>query len=308
MRRVENLLLQIRRHTENSQEGVTDGISDLELIEALNNAQESMTSRIHSTNNKLLATELEYTGVSGQEEYELPFNLFSNSHIIDFSWAVSGAYADMDPLVKVGFKERIRDSGAPSRYLLKGSKVLVNRIPDSSGQLGVMTYNPRLPTLDKRSGQVTVATLNSGAKTITALTLSSAVTPTLANAFFTQADYLTVVDRDGVIKMKAIPIDGVNTSTGVVSVASGFVYATGETIAVGDYVCLGKYASTHSGLPETCERFLLMYAYKRVFLRDCSSDYILQDKELQDLMNEIVEVISMESNDIDFIPIINADF
>ena len=191
MRRVEHLLLQIRRHTENVQQSATDGITDLELIEALNNAQESMTARIHMTNNKLLADELEYTSVASQEAYDLPFNIFSNSHIIDMSWATSGAYADLISLEKVGFKERIRDTGYPSKYILKWSKVLFNRIPQASGELGVMTFNPRLPRLDRRSGQVTVATLDTVTKTITTLTLSSAITPTLANAYFDQTDYLT---------------------------------------------------------------------------------------------------------------------
>ena len=308
MRRVEHLLLQIRRHTENSQEGTTDGISDLELIEALNNAQESMTARIHLTNNKLLADELEYASVANQEAYDVPFDLFSNSHVIDFAWSTSSDYADLVPLEKVGFKERIRDTGYPSKYILRKNKVLVNRIPQNAGQLGVMTYNPRLPRLDKRSGQVTVATLNTGARTITTLTLSAIITPTLANAHFDQTDYLTVVDRDGVIKMKDIPIDSVNTTTGAVAIASGFVYAVGETIAVGDYVCLGAYSTTHSQLPETCERFLLMFGYKRVFLRDCSNDYIAQDKELQDLMNEIMEVIGMESSDVEYVPLLDTDF
>jgi len=308
MRRVEHLLLQIRRHTENVQQSATDGITDLELIEALNNAQESMTARIHMTNNKLLADELEYTSVASQEAYDLPFNIFSNSHIIDMSWATSGAYADLISLEKVGFKERIRDTGYPSKYILKGSKVLFNRIPQASGELGVMTFNPRLPRLDRRSGQVTVATLDTVTKTITTLTLSSAITPTLANAYFDQTDYLTVVDRDGTIKMKSIPIDSVDTGTGVVTVAAGFVYATGETIAVGDYVCLGKYASTHSQLPETCERFLLAFGYKRVFLRDCSDDYLLQSKELQEMMDEITEVIGMESSDVEYIPLLDTDF
>lgn len=304
MRRVEHLVTQIRRHTENVQVGTTDGITDFEIIQALNDAQESLTANIHLTNNKALALEKEYTSVSGQEEYDLPFDLFSQSHVVDFSWSTSSEYKDLSPLRKGYFKERVRDTGDPSLYILRRDKVLVNRIPDTSGNLGVMVYNPRLPGLDKRSGKVSAVTLNNTDNTITSLTLDNAFSVALADAGFDQTDYLTIVDRDGAVKMKAIPIDSVNTTSGAVTIASGFVFEAGETITTSHYACLGKYTTTNSQLPETCERFLLMYGYKRLFLRDSSNDYILQDKELKELMDEILNIFGQESNDVDWVPIL----
>jgi len=311
MRRVEHLIKQIRRHTENVTEsgqiaGANDGISDMEVVEALSNAQERLVAAIHLTNNKLLTKESVITPVASQELYDLPFDIYTDSHIVDFQWSSTGQARDYRTLERVSFKERHQVEGNPTRYILRAKKVLVNPIPTAANQSGLIQYNPRLPKLDIRRGQVDVATLTADA--ITTLTLDNAWGVALADASFDEIDALCVVDRDGIIKMKNIPIDSVNTTTGAVTVASGFTFDAGETIAVDDYVVLGEYATTHSELPELAERYLLMFSYKRLFFRDCSTETVAQDKELKELEAEIIESIGTISSDVEYIAILNDEF
>lgn len=307
MRRVEHLIKQGRRFTENEQLGVTDGILDMEFVEYINNAQDSMVVGIYKTNNDLLTKEYQFNAVARQEEYNLPFDIFTNSHIIDFSWSRTGQLRDLRSLEKVSFKERYIESGDPDRYILRGGIVLVNKIPPSSTQLGLMSYNPRLPRLDIRRGKVSAVVLDVPNLAVTSITLDSAFDVTLANALFDEADYLTVVSRDGDIKMKSIPISDVDTTTGVMTLESGFVYEAGETIAVGDYVCLGKYSTTHCSLPEICERYLLEYLYKRIFFRDSSDDWQIASSDLQETRAEIIGVIGLETSDVTYIPILDSE-
>ena len=307
MRRIEHLIKQGRRFTENEQIGVTDGILDMEFVEYLNNAQDSMVIGIYQTNNDLLTKELQFNGVQGQEAYDLPFDIFTDSHVVDLSWTRTGQLRDLSPLEKVGFKERFIEVGVPDRYFLRRKQLFLNKMPDSSSQLGLLLYNPRLPRLDIRSGKVSAVVLDVPNLVITSLTLDGAFDVLLANALFDETDFLTVVDRDGNIKMKAIPIDSVNTTTGVVTLDSSFVYEAGETIAVGDYVCLGAYTSTHSELPEICERYLLEYLYKRIFFRDSSDDWQLADRDLQESKKEIIDVIGLETSDVEYPAILNSE-
>jgi hypothetical protein len=137
---------------------------------------------------------------------------------------------------------------------------------------------------------------------IDALTLDSSFAVSLANALFDETDYITVVSKTGVIKMKSILIDSVDTSTGVVTVDTDFVYEDGETIEVGDYVVHGKYATTHSELPEICERYLLEFGYKRIFYRDSSQDWQIAHQELVQSRVDIIDAIASMTSDVNYIP------
>jgi hypothetical protein len=309
MRRVEHLIKQIRRYTENVKVGSSDGILDIEFVQYLNDAQESMLSGIYSlTNNDLFVKEYLVSAIYGQEEYDLPFDIYTDSHVISVKWSRTGQARDLVPLEKRRLRDRFQETGDPGWYMLRNGKILFNKIPQSANQYGSIQYNPRLPKLDIRSGKVDAVTLDGGTNTITSLTLASAFDVTLTNALFNEADYLTVVDRDGVIQMKAIPIDDVNTSTGVVTIGNGFVYEAGETITTDHYVCLGSYTSTHSSLPENCERFLLEWGYKKIFTRDSSEDWQIAKADLMEARGDILTAISVEHSDIDWIPETNEDY
>ena len=117
MRRAELLVNVIRRLSENVQVGASDGISQIEMVHFITSAQERLVSRIHKTNNKLLTKEHKVTPVSGQEEYDLPFDIFTDSHIVDLVWTKTGNARDYISLEKVGFKERFQEVGDPTRYM-----------------------------------------------------------------------------------------------------------------------------------------------------------------------------------------------
>ncbi len=72
--------------------------------------------------------------------------------------------------------------------------------------------------------------------------------------------------------MTDIPVLSVSQTTGFVQVKPGFTFDTGETIAVGDFIVLGKRTTTHSSLPDVCERYLIEYTNLRLLARDSSND------------------------------------
>jgi hypothetical protein len=201
-------------------------------------------------------------------------------------------------------KERINGlAGNPAYYIRQGSSVIMQPPPQNGGFLR-MTYQKTIPVLDKKRGTVASATL--GVNTITSLVLDT--TTELDATALEEQNFITIVDKNGLVKMRYIPIDGVDSSTGVVTVSSGFVFESGETIEAGDYAVRGKYASTHSQLPDICEKYLLEYCNMRIFVRDSSTDQAELAALMQKIEATLKQAFAEPDNDPDRIPIIDPSF
>jgi hypothetical protein len=93
-----------------------------------------------------------------------------------------------------------------------------------------------------------------------------------------------------------------------VTVDSDFTFASGETIAVGDYVVAGEYHSSHPSLPQQCERYLLAYMTWRALKRDSSYDSKEGKEELDGMEAQITEAYKKPNRVSRGIPIINDDY
>lgn len=307
MKRLNFILAQARRMTNNEDPSEDDGIQDSELIPYVNAGQDRIFGKIVTLHPGLFEKEAEIDSVSGQEVYDLPRDCFLSNKITGIEYSSTGDAEDYYPLEK---RYKInRDSGSnglPGCYILKSGQFIANPIPqDSSGKFRV-SYIRDIQHLDLRRGKVSAVTLNSSTKTITSLTLDVADTNHDQDTL-DENDYICIVDKDGVLQMADIDYSAVNSSTGAVTVDSSFVYLTGEEITVGDYVVVNKNTSTHSELPRTCERYLIEYLAKKINHRDSSDDFLVSLKELKDMEDDIVDSFAEVDEDITYIAEINDD-
>lgn len=302
MRRVEQLITQVRRATENTRVGETDGISDEEFVQCFNDCQELTQTAIVKVHRKAFVRDWEFTA-PGVEYKEFPSDMLATHLVHSVEYSPSGNAADYRRLEPGHLIERQSVAGSPAFWMQLGSKLLVNPYP-SSGSFRVV-IDRKIRRLDKRRG--TVASKTQGATYLTALT----ITP---SGLFVQADYdlfdeISLVNARGVVQMSGIPFTAVSAS-GVVTIygASGFAFASGELATVGDYVCLGTNASPTSELPEIAEKLLLMYCSRRILNRDSSDDAREFKADELEMLADITDLYAELSADADIPPVMDNGF
>lgn len=287
MRRLDLIITQVRQQTENEDFSDTTGIRDNEMVQFANDAQEKIHARVRDVYPAAFIKQGTITTVANQEAYDLPTDCFLDNSVVNVEFSQDSTEDGYYPLDRISFKERVSfQAGNPDGYIVRTNKILLAPVPSSSSGTIRLTYVFRLPTVDKRRAKIATVSLNSGTNQITSITFDT--NETIDATDLVNNDYMCIVDRFGVIKMAGIIVDAVDAATGTVTINSSFVYTTGETASVGDYVVSGKYASTHSQMPETCERYLISYMAWKVFRRDSNSDSGEQSGELEEMLADIV--------------------
>lgn len=309
MRRVDFLLTQARRQTENEEFSSTTGISDEELLQYVNDAQYRLLSLITAGHPTVFVKEsADISTVTDQESYNLPDDVFLENKITSVEYSPTSLDTDFFKIDPMTLAERSPGaSGMPEAYIRRSGKILLHPIPSSSTGKIRINYVRRIGELDARRGKVSAVTLDSGTNTITSLTLDIADSDFDANTLNSQ-DFYSIVNKNGVQQMVAIDVDSVDADTGVVTVNSSFTYDSGETIAVGDYVVGGKNSTTHSELPKICERYLIAYTAWKILKRDSSEDSFEQRNEVKSMETDIVDAFADVSDDIIYVPHIDEDY
>lgn len=294
MRRGALLITQVQRATENERSGANDGISLEEYYQYLTDGQRFIQGKIIEAGSTRFQTSEEWSA-EGDESRNLPYDILSPEAVVSLEYSPSTSADDFRRVQRGRQLERWSKSGVPFQYVLQGQTLKINAYP-SAGTFR-LTYQKRLPAIDKRRATVASRTLSSTA--ISALTLSG-----YTAADYDLFDHLTVVGWDGTIRMRGIPYTAVNSGTGVVTIqGSTYTFPTGSTAPVGDYVCLGEYATTHPQLDDQCESVLLLYCQKRILMRDSSDDAIGNDVEMQVLLAQMLT--NYEAADIEEVPILH---
>lgn len=305
-RKLETLILASRRATENQEYTETAGIQDEEFIQYFNDGQEEIHTILNSSFPHILMKIKEVSLTAGQEAYSIPSDVFMGTRIDAIEFTQSGAPQNYYPLKKGSLKERLSGIQTdPSFYIRNGTQILLQPKPQSSGSKMRITYQRSIPKLDIQRATVESVTLDTGAKTITSLVLDDAVL--MDTAALLEENFITVLDKNGQIKMQGIPISAIS-STGVVTIDAGFVYEDGETIEVGDAVCRGTFSSNFSELPDLCEKYLLEYTNTRILMRDSSTDADALGQVLLKVQTTLQTAFAEPDNDPDYVPVLDGQY
>ncbi len=308
MLRVDLLINEARENTESSEYTSETGVQDSSFLRAFNDAQDKVMSLIHQMDPNLFEEEKLVDVVSGQEAYDVPVDLYAGTKIKKVEYSSNGDENQFNELDSGNLRERL--SGQPSEpsfYIRRSNQLLIQPRPQGGGKLRV-TYIRTIPRLDKRRGRLTAVTTDDTTGTISGMIVDPSLLTSDDVTFINQIEFLCVVSKLGVIKMKGIPIDQINSSTGAIDVEAGFAYEDGESAAIGDYIVGGKYTTTHSELPDTAERYLLKFAEWRVQKRDSSNDSREANEELEGMAADIVATYKKPDDAVQEIAILDTQF
>ena len=301
---VNKLISQVRRQTENEDVSSTAGITNAEFLQYLNDAQHRLQSVITATHPKVFVKEEILDVTVDQEAYAIPDDALMQNKIVTVEYSPSGNTEDYYHLEQTTMKRRdTAVQGFPVTYIRRAGQILLQPRQQQAGNLRV-NYVKRIWDLDTRRGIVSTAVTSGNSITTLELDASSS-NPALDSATLNDNDYICIVDKNGLMKMRNVEIDSVDAATGIVTISAGYTFDDDESIAVGDYVVAGRDASTHHEFPQMCERYLLAYAAWKIQKRDSSVDYQEQQQELEAMEDDIVNSFADVSDDIHYVPQLN---
>jgi len=304
MRRVDKLITQIRKQTENTDFSSTTGIDNSEFIQYINDAQNRLQSLILQQHPSLFHKETIFNVAPGQEAYNIPSDAFLFNKVELVEYSTTGRSDDYYPLRLISMKNRNTNvDGHPQYYIRKSGKLLLSPLPTTSAAKIRLTYVKRIDELDLRRAVVLTSTISNNQ--ISSLALDVSGNPPIDSEALDGEDYICIVDRDGTLLSRNIPIDSINAS-GVVTVSSGFLLQDGETIPAGSYVVGGVDKTTHSELPRAAERYLIAYCAWKILVRDSSVDNAEQSQELVLMERDLIDSFADIEEDVQLIPILDT--
>lgn len=306
MKRIELLIEEARRTSLNKEYSTTIGISQEEFLRYSNEAQRILFREIIKVNPNFFNQDLEESAVAGQEEYALSSKIHAG-RIERVEFSSTGQAKDYYELDKRSIQERSSYVGGnPIGYIRRGKSILLQPTPQT-GSPGKVRYTfvEKPKELQIRRGKVSAVT-DSGTQ-VTALTILASDLATLdPGGELSKHNYLTIVDRDGVVKMAGIEYDSINTGTGVVTL-SAHTYSSGEAIAVNDWVIIGANSTNSSALEdEDVDDYLVNYMVHKALARDNSALGQVEKAKSDELLISIVESFA-DDGDVMEIPILQID-
>lgn len=297
-----------REDTRNSDDIPTStnqvGILTASFLRYANWAQQRLQGRISKVYPFVFESQKEIDMVAGQASYSISDHVYLGTRIRKVEYSHSGNVQDYYPIPPTNPYNTYNRQGVPCSYHRRDGYIILE--PTPSGAVGKIrvTYERTLDRLDIRRGTITSRTIASGQ--ITALSISTSDD----DATFIQAPiskYICVNDADGNVTMYNIPYSSYDSGTGAFTM-SAHTYASGETAAVGSYITVGRYTTTHSKLPEEAERYITEYISKRIFKRESSADAAQIEQELVDIENEIISSYKVADKDIKPIPMVDYSY
>jgi len=298
MLRVEYLIDQVRKLSNNTRYDSNSGVGQDIMALYLNNAQDEIQKALVNTKSKYLLKSTTVPIVNNQQEYDYPVDLYLNN-IDTMQWTQDNqSYVNM---YHGYMKDRTYTGNGYSYGYVTKNESFVLVPPIDTGTLAIH-YIRQLPRMATRSGLISAVTVNSGV--VTALSVNTSDASYNASEIATD-NYLCVVDYLGNIKATAIQYSAM--SSGVFTLPA-HTLLTGESVAVGDYIVVGKYATNKPELPEITQGFLIKYANYQAKYGDSSQwSKVVQDDMTQTLIG-LTQSFGMNSDDVGEIPITNFDY
>lgn len=306
MRYLGDLITTARYHTQTVTGNTSIGVRDDQFIQYFNDAQDRIQSSLATAGVYLFETTYEANLVATTRSYALPDRTLAGNRVRMVEYSHNGDSKEYYPLAQLTPLQLSNNEVTyPMGYIVRNGSILISPVPQSgTGKLRI-TYAQRLDDLDIRRASILSHTDSGSA--ITALTLDTSDDDSTALGGST---YLCVSDRDGTVTMRNIRYDSYNSSSGVITLTGGsFTYDTGETMANGDYVTIGKDTSTHSSLDPMIERYLIKYVTREIVaIENSSADVAQLDQMLVAMEQDITQLFTPVNQDVQSPPIINEFF
>lgn len=289
--------------------GDTDSITDIHFVRYNQYAQDRLVSLISKKYNWVFLDTVDLSVTAAQTIYPLNRNVLFGTRIVQVEYSYDGAEANFRRLMPTPNRyQRITTPGRPIYYRRFNGSVEIEPAPDiTQGTLRV-TYERQRDRLDIKRGKVNgtpsgavinlVDPFTGGNLTTETQLLLTATDPTFQR-------YICISDLDGT-RLLTNGVVSSSTATSVTLAANVSTYLeSGVVLAdlANMMLTTGKYSSTHSELPNECERYFTEYTNRRVMLRDSNVDWDQVDAELQAIEAELVDSFGVPDKDIKHIPI-----
>lgn len=311
MRRVDELITVVRSQTDNVNYGDSEGISQNEFVELLNDAQTNIFLKILSEvpDTSIFDAEATVSLVADTRGYgdSSRWGIKNAVRFVEFS--PTGQEQDYYFLDARSIKELTRyPASYPSTYSVQNGLVLVSPMPSSSQGSLRITYVKRPDTLDIRRARVDSTSTNYGGYATVVLDTDFDI-----DAFFETASgnsqyvpfYFSVCNDYGVSQFYAVECQLYDTSTKTMTINVATSQLTDGVISPTNWITLGKYSSTNSSLPEEFERYLIAYATVEILKRDSSKDAQDWRAKLKELEGNLIALAQDSTRDVCEIPISN---
>lgn len=309
MKTFPELLNLARLGSENVDYSDTTGIQDDEIYQYLTDAVRRLESIIFVHHPKAFLKTKTLSVSSSTEQVTIPSDCYMKNRLVTVEWT-NYSENEFYLLKKGNAQERFAGiNGDPIYYIPLGQRFLLKPATARGGKVRLL-YQLAQPAAQKKSGVIQSVGVDTVTRTITSLQLNAAsIDAPIDETAINANQFLTIVDRYGNVKVKDFEITGVDSTTGVVSIYGGsHVYDDDESIAAGDYVCVGNYSSFKSTLTDNCERYILQFAIWKMQKRDSNTDNAEAMAELGQLESDIVASFSEPDSDVDYVPVLDTQY
>lgn len=281
----------------------TEGLSTETFIEALNDAQDHLQSKLITYNTNLFLQAEEKPLVQGTQDYALTKRVFGATGIRAVFYNPNNNSTDYDAKLRKGDPQDFRYyEGVPQYYIPYSEKIALVPVPSVSSGYVKIVFHEELDDLQISRGKVTSGT---GAD----ITLDASPAPDEYE--FDNGIYVCISDRFGDPVLRNGIISSYNSGTRVLTLAANVstYLVTGKVLTDinGCFVTVGKYTTTRSKLPDICERYLRTFAAKRAMQTDKDSTSTEEDSEMVRMEEEILEFYNDETPDVDEFPILDTE-
>jgi hypothetical protein len=307
MERIDKLILQSRRDTDNEDFSETTGIPDASFLKWVNRAQKRVQACITGVRPFLFQATKIQTVTAGTDTYAIPAYVLLSTRIEKVEYSVTGLAKDYYELTLIDSHMRSPSgtNGNPIEYIRQSGNIILQPAPGSTGSLR-WTFQKTVADLDIRRSKVSASTLSS--TQLTALTLDTTMLTDEDIDVMEDSEYITIVDKDGQILMFGIAISSIDSATGIVTLNGSHTFETGETCPAGAYVLAGKRVTTHSELDDVCEEYLSAFMDYKGHRKDSSDDSAEDSSDLKDILTVILESYAEADPNVHGIPVINDEF
>ncbi len=237
----------------------TVGVQDNYIVDLFNDAKDHFAAKATEVNDTIFQRNATLTLGDADNTYNLVSSLSHDIRVVDVKYRYNDTSCWIDvPKGSIDLASDPQSVLAPISWYLQNGAIFLEGSA-TQGQIKLV-WEERPDYLAIPIG--TVSAFTSSTTELTATTISYYTgfgDDDLNNA----GDlFFCVVNKYGQIVMRNVEFSSV--TSGVVSFGTSFAFQSGETIAVGNRILVGRDVTTHSPLAQEAERYFIYYATEQI--------------------------------------------